>query len=103
MEEKEIVAQDCLPLEPRSGALAVAMVPLLQQRCPCYGGGGDSALAVVGLWWETIPFSSMSRFNLDFMKSKPKFLSPQFHLNHGRDNLWSQTLKEFGLDIIKNI
>ncbi|CAL8378636.1 unnamed protein product [Boreogadus saida] len=31
---------------------------------------------------ETIPFSSMLQFNLDFRDSKPKFLSPKFLLNH---------------------
>ena len=33
------------------------------------------------------PFLLMSWFNLDFRESKPMFLSPQFHLNHGQDNL----------------
>ena len=33
----------------------------------------------------SIPFSSMSRFNMGFRESKPKFLPPIL-LNHGRDN-----------------
>ena len=48
----------------------------------CVSSGGGGAPPVAGellrrsLHTAKIPFSSMSRFNLDFRESKPKFLSP---------------------------
>ena len=57
MEEKGMVACDCLPPEP---------------RCPLRG---NTAAGRCQQSWATIPFSSMSRF-MYFRESKPKFLSP---------------------------
>ena len=65
-----IVARDCLLPEPRCRCPAAA-----RQR----GSGVRQSRA-------TIPFSCMSRFNLDLRGSKPKYLSPRFLLNLGRDN-----------------
>ncbi|CAL8350192.1 unnamed protein product [Arctogadus glacialis] len=48
-------------------------------RSAAYGPSSSAAPAwtpPVPRAYATIPFSSMSRFNLDFRESKPKFLSP---------------------------